>query len=251
VKLVYSPRDALRLASEQPRGQIVLLGVGFETTAPAVAATVLEAARDGIDNFSVLSAHRTIPAAMEALACGGELRLDGFLCPGHVSVVIGLEPYERLTERHHIPCAIAGFEPIEMLRGLVALARRVADGAAGVDNCYRGAVLRDGNRRACEVMSQVFEPTDGKWRGLGTIPASALRIRDSYAAFDASRRFVVPLADPVEPAGCRCGEVLRGVLPPEQCELFGRACTPETPRGACMVSSEGSCAARYRYGGTK
>jgi len=250
VQLVYSPRDALRIAHERPHAQVVLLGVGFETTAPAVAAAILEAAAEGVDNFSVLSAHRTIPEAMEALVCGGELRLDGFLCPGHVSVVIGLEPYERLAARHGIPCAVAGFEPLEMMRGLVALSRQVAGGTAGVDNCYPGAVTRDGNRRAREVMNEVFEPTDGTWRGLGTIPASALAIRDEHAMFDAARRFPVTLAEPAEPAGCRCGEVLRGVLSPAGCELFGRACNPETPRGACMVSSEGACAAHYRYGGS-
>jgi hydrogenase expression/formation protein HypD len=251
VQLVYSPRDGLRLARERPHGQVVLLGVGFETTAPAVAATIIEAAREGVDNFSVLTAHRTIPEAMEALVCGGELRLDGFLCPGHVSVVIGLEPYQRLVARHRIPCAIAGFEPLEMLRGLAALSQQVASGKARVDNCYPGAVSRDGNRRAREVMNAVFEPIDGTWRGLGTIPASTLWIRDEHAMFDAARRFPVTLPEPIEPAGCRCGEVLRGALMPAECELFGRACTPEAPRGACMVSSEGTCAAHHRYGGSK
>jgi hydrogenase expression/formation protein HypD len=247
VRVVYSIRDALELAVGNPGRQVVFLGVGFETTAPGLAAAILRASRNGIDNFSMLLAARTIPPAMTALACAPELALDGFLCPGHVSVVIGSQAYEQLAHERGIPCAIAGFEPVEMLRGLVALAEQAGQGAARVDNCYPGAVTAQGNLRAREVMARVLEPCDSRWRGLGQIPSSGLGIRAEHAAFDAAQRFEVELESPVEPDGCCCGDVLRGVLDPAGCGLFGTKCTPESPHGACMVSSEGACAARFHY----
>jgi hydrogenase expression/formation protein HypD len=248
VRVVYSPLDALELARRNPERQVVLLGVGFETTAPAVAAVLLQAHRAGVDNFTVLAAHRTIPEAMEVLASSPRLALQGFLCPGHVSIILGQEPYEPLARRHGLACAIAGFEPVEILRGLVSLVSQLREGRPRVVNCYEGAVRAGGNPRAREVMYRVFEPCDSEWRGLGTIPGSGLRVRETYRDLDAAHRFEVALPAPEESPGCRCGEVLQGILDPADCPLFGRACIPEHPRGACMVSSEGSCAARYHYG---
>jgi hydrogenase expression/formation protein HypD len=209
----------------------------------------MRAAERGLDNYSVLLAAKTIPPAMEALVRDGELGLDGFLCPGHVSVIIGSRAYEPLARDHGVPCAVAGFEPVEILRGLAALVDQVEAGTAQVANCYPGAVTAEGNPRAREVLERVLEPRDSRWRGLGRIPRSGLGIRDDLAAFDAERRLPVEVAPPVEPAGCRCGDVLRGVLDPRDCALFGAACTPERPQGACMVSSEGACAARFHYRG--
>jgi len=248
VRVVYSPLDALALARDLTGREVVFLGVGFETTAPAIAAALKQAQDEGLGNFSVLGAHKTVPEAMGVLASADDLALDGFLCPGHVSVVLGPEPYEPLAAEHGIPCVIAGFEPVEILRGLVALVAQAAGGVARVENCYGGAVRPGGNPKARAVMEEVFQPADAEWRGIGVIPHSGLEIREAYAGLDAARRFEVSLPEPVEPAGCRCGEVLRGVLDPADCPLFGTACTPEDPQGACMVSSEGSCAARYHYG---
>jgi len=247
VRVVYSPLDAIALARGALDRQVVFLGVGFETTAPAVAASILRAVEQGLSNFSVLAAAKAIPPAMDALLRAGELGIDGFLCPGHVSVIIGSRAYEPLARDHGVPCAIAGFEPVEILRGLVALVAQVEAGVARVDNCYPGAVTADGNGRAREVMARVLEPVDSRWRGLGEIPRSGLAIRPELAAFDAARRFTVDLPPPVEPSGCRCGDVLRGVIDPADCGLFGEVCNPEQPQGACMVSSEGACAARFHF----
>jgi len=247
VRVVYSPLDALALARSQPNREIVFLGVGFETTAPAIGAALLRAADEELHNFSVLCAHKTIPGAMELLASSPDLRLDGFLCPGHVSVILGPEPYEPLARKHRLGCAIAGFEPAEILRGIVSLAEQADSASPRVDNCYGGAVRPGGNPRARAAMDRAFEPCDSVWRGLGMLPGSGLAIRPAFAAHDAARRFEVRLPEPVEPPGCRCGDVLRGVLDPAQCPLFGTICTPDEPQGACMVSSEGSCAARWHY----
>ena len=247
VRVVYSPLDAIALARAEPDRQVVFLGVGFETTAPGVAASIARAAEQGLPNFSVLSAAKTIPPAMDALVRAGELGIDGFLCPGHVSVIIGARAYEPLAREHGVSCAIAGFEPVEILRGLVALVEQIEGGDPRVDNCYPGAVTGEGNPRAREVMERVFEPVDSRWRGLGAIPGSGLAIRPGLAELDAAERFEVDLPDATEPPGCRCGDVLRGVIDPTDCTLFGDECNPERPRGACMVSSEGACAARFHF----
>ncbi|MBW2526829.1 MAG: hydrogenase formation protein HypD [Deltaproteobacteria bacterium] len=247
VRVVYSPRDALALATAEPRREVVFLGVGFETTAPALAAAVAAAAAARIDNFSMLLAAKTIPEALAQLAAAPDVALDGLLCPGHVSVILGPEAYEPVVSRFGLPCAIAGFEPLEMLRGLKELVEQVVSGQPRVANCYPGAVRPGGNPKARALVDRVFEPCDARWRGLGTIPGSGLEFRPDYRRLDASRRFDVELPEPVEPRGCRCGDVLRGLLDPIDCGLFGTHCTPEAPRGACMVSSEGSCAARYHY----
>jgi hydrogenase expression/formation protein HypD len=247
VRVVYSPLDAIEMARGCPDLQVVFLGVGFETTAPGLAAAVLKAAEAQVANFSLLSAAKTIPEAMGLLAEAGDLDLDGFLCPGHVSAILGLEPYRPLAEKHGLACAIAGFEPEEILLGLSELVRQTTTGKARVANCYESVARDAGNPLAREIMYRVFEPCTSRWRGLGPIAGSGLRIREAFAAFDAKRRFAVDLPEPREPAGCRCGDVLKGVIDPVACGLFGRSCNPEHPQGACMVSSEGSCAAAYNY----
>ena len=253
VRVVYSPLDALRLARETPELKVIFLAVGFETTAPAVAAVVKRAGGEGARNFSVLAAPRLIPPAMEAVLAGGA-EIDGFICPGHVSVVIGARAYEPLAKKHGMPCVVAGFETGDVLLAVAMLAEQVADGRAEVENAYTRAVTPDGNPAARAVVDEVFETADAAWRGLGVIPASGLRVRDEYAALDAERVFPLDELDesalppPGVPAGCRCGDVLAGRLPPPGCALFGKACRPESPVGPCMVSSEGSCAAHFKYG---
>ena len=247
VRTVYSPADALRLADERPDRVVVFLGVGFETTTPTIAASILAAQRRGLPNFTVLSANKTVPIAMEALARAEDLGLDGFLCPGHVSVLIGPEPYMPLARRHGVACAIAGFEPEEIVDGIESLVDQVVRGQPRVENTYPSVVRPGGNAKAQALVAQVFEPCDSVWRGIGAIPGTGLRIVEQFSGFDAARRFEVTLPEPVEPPGCRCGEVLRGAIEPAQCPLFGKACTPSNPRGACMVSSEGSCAASFLY----
>jgi hydrogenase expression/formation protein HypD len=248
VKTVYSPLDAVELARSAPDTEVVFLGVGFETTAPTLAASIMSAAREGLTNYSILSAAKTIPSALRTLAGSEDLHLDGFLLPGHVSIVLGVQVYEDLPREHGLACAVAGFEPAEMLRGLVSLVDQVDRGAPRVHNCYPGAVRTEGNPKARAVMERVFATVDSEWRGLGVVPTSGLDIREDLAAYDAARKFAVELPPPVEPVGCRCGEVLKGSIEPEECGLFGEACTPLRPQGACMVSSEGACAARYNFG---
>jgi hydrogenase expression/formation protein HypD len=244
VRVVYSPADAVALAAAEPERQVVFIGIGFETTAPTVAAALLEAREGGLTNFSVLSLHKTMPGALRALLDLGETRLDGFILPGHVSVVTGSECYGFLADEYRVGGVVAGFEAEDVLAALLMLVRQ---GEPAIEIEYTRAVRPEGNPVARGVMDQVFEPSDADWRGLGVIPGSGLRLNEDFAAFDAARRFAVEPGEPIEPRGCRCGEVLRGVLDPADCPLFGTRCTPESPVGACMVSSEGSCAARHRY----
>lgn len=246
VQVVYSPLDVLGLAQGSD-GTVVFLAVGFETTAPAVAATVLEAKRRNLQNVKFLVAHKLIPPAMRCLLEDPDVRIDGFMCPGHVSVIIGSEPYRPLAERYRVPCVITGFEPLDMLQGIYLLARQKAEGRAEVQIAYRRAVRPEGNAKAKELMEEVFEVVDDEWRGLGWVPESGLRLREDFGDWDAWR-FPVDVEPTVEPAGCRCGDVLKGTCSPPECPLFGRTCTPEHPIGACMVSSEGACAAWYKYG---
>lgn len=246
VRVVYSVRDAVEAAAAEPERQVVFAGIGFETTAPTIAAAVLEAQARGLDNFSVLSMHKTMPLPLKALVELGETDISGFILPGHVSVVTGSGCYEFLARDHGVGGVVAGFEAHDVLQALQLLVRQ---GAPAIEIEYRRAVRPEGNVVAQRLMAQVFEPCDADWRGLGVIPGSGLRLREEYAAFDAGRRFAIDAGEPLEPKGCRCGEVLRGVLDPAGCALFGARCTPEDPVGACMVSSEGACAARYRYRG--
>jgi hydrogenase expression/formation protein HypD len=247
VEVVYSPLDALRLAREHPEEDVVFLAVGFETTAPAVAAVLLQAYDEGVGNFSVLSALKTMPPVLKELVATDDLSIDGFLLPGHVSMVLGSQPFAFLAEEHEKACVIAGFEPADILQAVLLAADKIQRQNYGVEIQYRRAVRPEGNVRAREVMLTAFEPADTEWRGFGVLPASGLVPRREFEALDASKRFPVTVEPSPEPEGCRCGEVLRGLMGPMSCPLFDKACTPEDPVGACMVSSEGSCAAYYTY----
>jgi len=246
VRVVYSPLQALELAARHPDRQVVFLGVGFETTAPAVAAVIQQAFRK-VKNFSVLVAHKLIPPALHALCTRPDFEVDGLICPGHVSSIIGSEAYRPLVDRHRIPCVVAGFEPVDILLAILMLLRQIRAGWPEVQSEYRTAVKPEGNPRARELLRQVFAPVDGDWRGLGRIPASGLALRPELHSLDAAERFSVPEEPAREPRGCRCGEVLVGAIRPDQCGLFAKECTPDNPAGACMVSSEGTCGAHFRY----
>lgn len=248
VKVVYSPLDALRDAAAHPEQQSVFLGVGFETTAPAVAWTIKQAAADRRLNFSVLCAHKTMPQAMAALLRGGDVKVDGFLCPGHVSAIIGSRPYEFICRDYGIPCVVAGFEPADMIQAIEMLLRQIVERRAAVDIQYTRGAGADGNLEALAIMDEVFEACDDDWRGLGIIPGSGLHLRPAFEAYDALQCWPnLSLPQPAAPAGCICGDVLRGARTPAECPLFRTRCTPEMPAGACMVSSEGACAAYFRY----
>ncbi|GLW64911.1 hydrogenase formation protein HypD [Actinomadura rubrobrunea] len=249
IRMVYSPLDALALARRNPDRRVVFLAVGFETTAPSTAMTVLRAAREGVANFSVFCNHVTIIPAIKAILDSPDLRLDGFIGPGHVSTVIGCRPYEFIARDHGKPLVCAGFEPLDVLQAVAMLLRQLAEGRAEVENQYARVVPWEGNPRALRAIGEVMELRPHfEWRGLGFISQSALRIRDAYAAHDAERIFEVPGVRVADPKACQCGEVLKGVLKPWECKVFGTACTPETPIGTCMVSSEGACAAYYNFG---
>jgi hydrogenase expression/formation protein HypD len=247
VRMVYSTFDALEAARSHPEQQVVFLGIGFETTAPTVAAAITAAASQGLSNFSVLSLHKLLPPAMEALLSAGECRIQGFICPGHVSMIIGTRAYEALAGRYNTPCVVTGFEPVDILEGLYRLIQLLEQNKPLVEIQYRRAVAPEGAPRALEMLHTVFEPTDAVWRGLGVISDSGLKVRESFSAFDAEHRFDLHIPDPGDSPGCGCGEVIRGLKTPTECPLFGSICTPQDPVGPCMVSSEGSCAAYYRY----
>ncbi|WP_106403689.1 hydrogenase formation protein HypD [Actinocorallia populi] len=249
VRMVYSPLDALRIARENPGRRVVFMAIGFETTAPSTAVTVLRAAAEGVANFSVFCNHVTIIPAIKAILDSPDLRLDGFLGPGHVSTVIGCRPYGFIARDHGRPLVCAGFEPLDVLQSVHMLLRQLAEGRCEVENQYARVVPWEGNRRALEAIGRTMEPRPHfEWRGLGFISHSALRLREEYAAHDAERIFDLPGVRVADPKACQCGEVLKGAIKPWECKVFGTACTPETPIGTCMVSSEGACAAYYNYG---
>lgn len=248
IRIVYSPLEALALARENPARPVVFLAVGFETTAPAVAATVLAAETAGVDNFFLLTAHKVVPPVLATLAAAPDVRVDGFLLPGHVSVIIGTQPYAFLPRDYHMPCVVAGFEPLDILQAVYMLLRQLHDGRAAVENQYRRAVHPAGNPAALALLRRVFVPADAAWRGMGVIPGTGLALAKPYRRFDAREQLPVAPEPCRDAPGCRCGEVLRGAMRPPQCGLFGRACVPEHPVGPCMVSAEGTCAAYYKYG---
>lgn len=248
IKIVYSPLDAIVLAENNPGRNVVFLGVGFETTAPTVAGSILTAARRNLDNFFVLCAHKTMPGPMSALAGDPDLQVDGYLCPAHVSTIIGAEAYQSLVSSYRIPCVVTGFEPLDVLQGVLMLARQVVVGDARVEIQYRRVVKPKGNLKAQQLLARVFEPCDSHWRGIGDIPGSGLQLRTRFARFDAAIQLQAAVEAPREPQGCLCGEILKGKVHPADCPLFRTVCTPEAPVGACMVSSEGTCAAEYQYG---
>lgn len=249
VRMVYSPLDALKIAKKHPDRRVVFLALGFETTAPSTALTLQQAAKDRVDNFSVFCNHITIVPALKAILDSPDLKIDGFVGPGHVSTVIGTRPYDFVAREYGKPLVVAGFEPLDILQSVYMIVRQIVERRAEVENQYGRVVLRDGNRRAMEAMFEVFEPREFfEWRGLGSIARSGMRLRASYAAWDAERLFSVPGLRIADPKACQCGEILKGVKKPWECKVFGTACTPETPIGSCMVSSEGACAAYYNFG---
>ncbi|HKI51341.1 MAG TPA: hydrogenase formation protein HypD [Geothermobacteraceae bacterium] len=249
VKVVYSPLDALAIAEKNPDRTVVFLGVGFETTTPTIAGAILQASLRGVENFYVLTSHKTMPAPMAALTGDPELQVDGYLCPAHVSAIIGSAAYEPLAKQVRIPCVVTGFEPLDVLRGVLMLAKQIVRGEFRVENEYSRVVRPEGNTKARELLYRIFEPCDANWRGIGIIPDSGLRIRPEFARFDAARQLAAEVEEPVEHQGCLCGEILKGKVRPHDCPMFKTVCTPEDPIGACMVSSEGTCAAEYKYGG--
>jgi hydrogenase expression/formation protein HypD len=249
IRMVYSPLDALRIARQNPDRQVVFYAIGFETTAPSTALTVLRAQQEGIENFSVFCNHVTIVPAIKANLDSPDLRLDAFLGPGHVSTVIGCRPYEWIARDFGMPLVCAGFEPLDLLQSVFMVMKQLAEGRAEVENQYTRVVQYDGNPVALKVLSEVFTLRPFfEWRGLGSIAHSALQLAPAYAKYDAEQRYTVPGVNVADPKACQCGEVLKGVLKPWECKVFGTACTPETPIGTCMVSSEGACAAYYNYG---
>jgi hydrogenase expression/formation protein HypD len=249
IRMVYSPLDALKIAKANPDRRVVFMAIGFETTAPSTAVTLLRAEADGVANFSLFCNHVTILPAIKAILDSPDMRLDGFLGPGHVSTVIGAAPYEFICRDYRRPLVVAGFEPLDVLQSVAMLLDQLAEGRCEVENQYTRVVRWNGNARALEVITRTMALRPFfEWRGLGFISNSALALRAEYAAFDAERLFDVPGVRVADPKSCQCGEVLKGVIKPWECRVFGTACTPETPIGTCMVSSEGACAAYYNFG---
>lgn len=248
VRVCYSPAQVLDWAAAEPERAWVMLAVGFETTAAPLAAMAREARRRGIANLTLLTALKTVPPALDALVADPELAIDGFLCPAHVSAIIGAGAYAPYAEEHHRPCVIAGFEPLDILYGVHGLLRQLVDGEARVVNRYARVVRPGGNQAAQRIIAEVLEPVDAAWRGLGEIPASGLGLRSEYAGLDAELRWERPVTSGRPSPACRCGDVLKGLIEPAECKLFGGPCTPARPLGPCMVSSEGSCAAAWAYG---
>ncbi len=248
VRVLYSPMDALSLAQKEASKEIVFFATGFETTSPLIAATVAQAAALGIRNFSVYAAHKLVPPALQALLDSPDVQVDGFILPGHVSTIIGKKPYEFIPVRYGKPSVITGFDAKDIIEGILMIVRQIAGKRASVEIQYRNVVREEGNPRAVALLDEYFEPADAYWRGIGCIPKSGLKLRDKFAAFDANRKFSPPVSTAEEPELCSCGDILRGVKIPTECPLFGTGCTPESPVGPCMVSTEGSCAAYYKYG---
>ena len=249
VRMVYSPLDALAIARRHPEKEVVFFGLGFETTMPSTAMTVLQAKRDGLKNFSLFSNHITIIPTIKAILDSPDMQLDGFLGPGHVSMVIGVAPYDFIARQYRKPMTIAGFEPLDILQAVWMVLKQLAEGRCQVENQYQRIVSEQGNAQALNAIQEVFELREFfEWRGLGSIDHSGVRIREAFAAYDAERKFSLPNVTIADPTSCQCGEVLKGAIKPNQCKVFGTTCTPENPLGSLMVSTEGACAAYYQYG---
>ncbi len=247
VRIVYSTMDALQIARDNPKNSIIFLGIGFETTAPTIAASILQAEQEGINNYYVISLHKLCPPVMKAILDSGEVELDGIVCPGHVSAIIGSRPYEFIAHDYGIACVVSGFEPLDILLCVDMLVAQIESYEPKVEIAYRRGVKPEGNQRALELIDKVFQIGSSPWRGIGVVEQSGLKLKMEYQRFDAEQAFAIDPGPPVEPRGCICGEILRGVKKPLDCKLFRRVCTPERPVGPCMVSSEGSCAAYYQY----
>jgi hydrogenase expression/formation protein HypD len=240
--------DALKIAEDNPSKSVVFLGIGFETTAPTIAASILQAEEKGLRNYYVLSLHKLCPPVIRALLDSGEVKLNGLICPGHVSAIIGSHPWEFIAGNYGIPCVVSGFEPLDILQSVDMLVNQVENGESKVEIAYRRGVRPEGNQQALRLMGQVFEPCPARWRGIGEVADSGLKLKKKYQRFDAELAFDIEPGATYEPQGCICGDILRGVKTPADCRLFGKACTPQYPIGPCMVSSEGSCSAYYLYG---
>ncbi len=246
IRIVGSTLDALRIAREHPDRPVVFLGIGFETTAPGSAAAIVQADKENLKNFFLLSSHKIMPPAMEALITDG-VQINGYLCPGHVSTITGSSIYQFIPEKYGLACVIAGFEPIDILQSVLMLATQIEEGKPCVEIQYNRVVKPEGNEKALALLDEVFQLEADWWRGFGMIPSSGMKLRDKYAAYDAAKVFNVDLPETRDDKGCICGEILKGIKKPLDCKLFGKVCTPTNPVGACMVSNEGSCAAHYRY----
>lgn len=247
VSIVYSPLDALKIARDNPAKEVIFLSVGFETTIPTEAVTAKKAKEDNVKNFSLLSGNKLTPPAVAALLESEEVKIDGFILPGHVSAITGVKGWRFIVDTYKKASVVAGFNTKDLLTGTLALVNLIRRNEVKILNEYPEVVTEEGNVKAQEIMEEVFERSDANWRGIGIIPGSGMRLRETYADFDSEKKFPVTLPPVVEPKGCRCGEVLRGIISPPECPLFGKKCTPQNPVGACMVSTEGSCAAYYKY----
>jgi hydrogenase expression/formation protein HypD len=248
IRIVYSVQDALAIAHDNPGKSVVFIGIGFETTAPTIAASILQAEQERINNYYILSLHKLCPPIMKALLDLGEVRLNGIICPGHVSSIIGSYPYQFIPDDYHIACAVSGFEPLDILLAVDMLVNQIEGGQPKIEIAYRRGVRPEGNTQAIRLMETVFTVSDANWRGIGTVPSSGLQLRPQYEKFDAEKKFDVDPGPTHEPKGCLCGSILRGINTPLDCKLFRDTCTPEHPVGPCMVSAEGSCATYYHYG---
>ena len=248
IRIVYSTQDALQIARENPQKSVIFIGIGFETTAPTIAASILQAKEEKIENFYVLCLLKLCPPVMKALLDLGEIKLDGIVCPGHVSVIIGSYPYEFIPRDYGVACVVSGFEPVDILLSIAMLVEQIENRKPRVEIAYRRGVKPEGNKKALELMDRVFEVSDADWRGIGVLPASGLKLKKEYEPLDAERAFSITLEPVREASGCICGDILRGVKTPADCKLFRKVCLPEHPVGPCMVSSEGACAAYYQYG---
>lgn len=248
IRPCYSVMEALEIATNTPQKRVVFLGIGFEATSPTVAIAMKNARAKGISNFYILSAHKTMPHAMKALVDGKKLNIDAFICPGHVSAITGMKIYDFLAEKYGIPCVVSGFEPLDMLQSIYMLVKQISEGRADVENQYSRAVTWEGNVIAQKLLNEVFTPCETEWRGIGIIPESGLVPSETYSQFDAEKEIPVDMEAPSgENPACICGDIMLGMKTPADCRLFGKACNPESPIGACMVSSEGSCATYYKY----
>ena len=248
VRIVYSPLDAIKIANDNPDREVVFFAVGFETTAPANALSVIQAKQRGLENYSILTSHVLVPPAMEAILNDEDTRIDGFLAAGHVCAVMGSEEYMPLVQKYKVPVVITGFEPVDLLKGIISCIRQLESGNVTLDNQYKRVVRPEGNEKAKSIIFEIFEIGDREWRGIGSIPNSGYHVRENYAAYDAMRKFQLFASDGKENSNCIAGQVLKGLKKPHECPLFGSSCTPSNPQGAPMVSSEGACAAYFHYG---
>jgi hydrogenase expression/formation protein HypD len=247
IRICLSPMDAVAIAAENPGKKVVFLGVGFETTAPGIGVSVIAARERGLSNYFLLCGLKTMPAALGALMAADEVKIDGFICPGHVTAITGFDIYQDLVNTYHVPCVVSGFEPTDILATIEMIICQIAEGRAEIENQYRRTVKSKGNTKAREILAAVFSPCDSPWRGIGVIPGSGLELGSAYEEFDVLSAVDVDIPEEREVKGCVCGDIMRGVKIPLDCALFAKSCTPEAPKGACMVSAEGTCAAYYKY----